>query len=111
MPSISSAASKPKKRLSAFQAYGITSAWTTGLKAEAAVKGAMIAAARRVIVVAANQKFYHSQMFNFCDADKIDTIITTGPTLPESILEQIEQHHIKLIYADAEQPNPAEVSG
>lgn len=92
---------------------GLSGVWdnlslTTGLKAEAAVKGAMIAAAKRVIVVAANQKFYHSQMFNFCDADKIDTIITTGPTLPESILEQIERHHIKLIYADAKQPDQTE---
>lgn len=88
---------------------GLSGVWdnlslTTGLKAEAAVKGAMIAAAKRVIVVAANEKFYHSQMFNFCDADKIDTIITTGPTLPSSILEQIERHNIQLIYADAECP-------
>lgn len=88
---------------------GLSGVWdnlslTTGLKAEASVKGAMIAAAKRVIVVAANEKFYHSQMFNFCNADKIDTIITTGPTLPSSILEQIERHNIQLIYADTQCP-------
>lgn len=86
---------------------GLSGVWddlslTTGLKAEAGVKSAMIAAAKRVIVVAANEKFYHSQMFNFCNADKIDTIITTGPTLPSSILDQIERHNIQLIYADTE---------
>jgi DeoR/GlpR family transcriptional regulator of sugar metabolism len=84
---------------------GISGVWddlrlTTGLKAEAPVKSAMIAAAKRVIVVASNEKFYHSQMFGFCEPEKIDAIITTGPTLPDKILHQIERYHIELIYAD-----------
>ncbi len=87
---------------------GISGVWddlslTTGLRPEAATKMAMIQAAKKVIVVAANDKFHRSQMFNFCAADKIDVIITTWPELPPHILQQIERHHIQLIYADTKQ--------
>ncbi len=85
---------------------GVSGVWddlslTTGLQPEAVVKAAMIRAAKKVIVVAANDKFHRSQMFNFCSADKIDTIVTSGPELPAHILRQIEQYRIRLIYADA----------
>lgn len=73
---------------------------TVTLDTEASVKKAIIDSAETVILLATDDKFYHSSLFSFCDASQIDIIITNRPAVPNEILRVIEDHHITLIYAD-----------
>lgn len=73
---------------------------TVTLDIETSVKKAMIEAADQIILVATANKFNNSSLFDFCAASKIDIIITTKPSPPESILKIIRENNIQIIYAD-----------
>ena len=73
---------------------------TVTLDTEAGVKKAIIESAVTVILLATDDKFYNSSLFEFCDASQIDIIITNYPSPPPHILRIIEEYDILLVYAD-----------
>lgn len=73
---------------------------TVTLDIEIGVKKAMIEAANEIILVATSDKFHNNNLFSFCEADKIDKIITTHPALPAATIALIKANNIELIYAD-----------
>lgn len=73
---------------------------TVTLDTEASVKQAIIDCAETVFLIATDDKFYTSSLFEFCDASKIDVIITNHPSPPDHILRIIKENDITLIYAD-----------
>lgn len=66
--------------------------------AEAAVKRAMLQAARRVVVLADHTKFGNDCFASFGDLDQIDTVITDNALDPE-IANQFERAGVKLVLA------------
>lgn len=67
---------------------------------EASTKKAMLHAAKQVIAVFDGSKFEQTALSLFASFDEIDTIITTHPENDTSILEEIRQHGITVIFAD-----------
>ncbi len=59
------------------------------LRIWAGVKKAIIESAETVILLATDDKFYNSSLFEFCDASQIDIIITNHPSPPPHILRII----------------------
>ncbi len=67
---------------------------------EASTKKAMLHAAKQVIAVFDGSKFEQTALSLFASFDEIDTVITTRPENDNSILEEMRQHGIHIIFAD-----------
>lgn len=65
--------------------------FTTPFREEAAIKRAMIAAARRVVMLFDHAKVGSDQLFRFADLSDVDTIITDS-SVPEATARALEAH-------------------
>lgn len=69
---------------------------TTPDPAEAAVKSAMIAAARKVVVLADDSKFGHDHVVEFAPLGRIDTLISNSAPPPE-LAAALDTAHVEVV--------------